>query len=81
VLPALAVEPVERIERVDEGLLRDVLGIGAAAESPCRQRAIRDSSSSSRLAAARIAASSGDASTDADTAPLSSGASAITPEV
>ncbi len=32
VLPALAVEAIQRVERVDERLLRDVLGVGAAAQ-------------------------------------------------
>ena len=52
-----------------------------ASTSPSRQRAISDSSSSSRLAAARIAAISGDASSDAEIAPLSSADRAMTPEL
>src|SRR3954468_16244173 len=52
-----------------------------ASTSPSRQRAIRDSSSSSRRAVLRISAISGDASSDAEMAPLSSADSAMMPEL
>jgi hypothetical protein len=101
-MPPLAVETIQRVERVDERLLRDISASARlpsmrsatenasrwyrctsgrnASTSPSRHFEISDSSSSSRRAVLRISAISGDASSDAEIAPLSS-VSAMIPEL
>ena len=103
VVPALAVKAIQRVERVDERLLRDVLGVGAAAQHPQRDRERQPLVSlderTERLDVAvetardqrflfliaprrlRISAISGDASSDAEMAPLSSADRAMMPEL